>query len=75
MLDKTGVLSSITNTLSKNKISVKRLIQNPFRSKRFASIIIISHKIKNSNLIKATNELSKKKFVINKPKFLRIIKT
>ena len=75
VLDKTGVLSSITNTLSKNKISVKRLIQNPFRSKRFASIIIISHKIKNSNLIKATNELSKKKFVINKPKFLRIIKT
>lgn len=75
VLDKTGVLSSITNTLSKNKISVKRLIQNPFRSKRFASIIIISHKIKNSNLIKATNELAKKKFVINKPKFLRIIKT
>tara|TARA_Y100000590_G_scaffold368091_1_gene428520 strand:- start:2612 stop:3910 length:1299 start_codon:yes stop_codon:yes gene_type:complete len=72
VLDKTGVLSSITKTLSKNKISVKRLIQNPFKSKKFASIIIISHKAKNSNLVKSINELSKKNFVINKPKFFRI---
>ena len=70
--DKTGVLSQITKTLSKNKISVKRLIQNPFKSKKFSSIIIISHKAKNSNLIKTINELSKKNFIINKPKFFRI---
>ena len=72
VLDKTGVLSSITKILSKNKISVKRLIQNPFKSKKYASIIIISHKTKNSNLVKSISELSNKKFVINKPKFLRI---
>ena len=70
--DKKGVLSSITKILSKNKISVKRLIQNPFKSKKYASIIIISHKAKNYNLIKSLSELSKKKFVINKPKFFRI---
>ena len=70
--DKTGVLSSITKILSKNKISVKRLIQNPFKSKKFASIIIISHKAKNSNLVKSISELANKKFVINKPKFFRI---
>ena len=46
VLDKTGVLSSITKTLSKNKISVKRLIQNPFKSKRFASIILFLTKLK-----------------------------
>ena len=72
VVDKTGVLSSITKILSKNKISVKRLIQNPFKSKKFASIIIISHKSKNSNLIKSLTELGRKKFLINKPKFFRI---
>jgi len=72
VLDKTGVLSSITKILSKNKVSVKRLIQNSFKSKKFASIIIISHKTKDSNLVKSISELANKKFVINKPKFFRI---
>ena len=72
VLDKAGVLSGITKILSKNHISVKRLIQNQFRSKKFASIIIISHQSKNSNITKAISELSNKKFIINKPKFFRI---
>ena len=72
VVDKTGVLSSITKILSKNKISVKRLIQNPYKSKKFASIIIISHKAKNSNIIRTIKELSRKEFMINKPKFFRI---
>ena len=72
VIDKTGVLSSITRILSKNKISVKRLIQNPFKSKKFSSIIIITHKAKNLNLTKSISELSNKKFVINTPKFFRI---
>ena len=72
VIDKKGVLSSITKILSKNKISVKRIIQNPFKSKKFASIIITSHKAKNYNLVKTIKELSNKQFVINKPKFLRI---
>jgi len=70
--DRTGVLSSITKILSKNKVSVKRLIQNPFKGKKFSSIIIISHKAKNYNIVKSVNELSMKRFVINKPKFFRI---
>ncbi len=74
VLDKTGVLSAITKILSKNKISVKRLIQNPLKSKKFSSIIIISHLAKNSNIIKTINELSHKNFIIKKPKFFRIEK-
>ena len=70
--DITGVLSSVTKILSKNRVSVKRLIQNPFKNRRFASIIIITHKSKNSNLVNSIKELSNKKFVINKPKFFRI---
>ena len=32
--DKSGVLSNITNIFSKNKVSIKRLIQNPSKKKR-----------------------------------------
>ena len=71
-MDRYGVLSSITKILSKNKISVKRLIQNSFKGKKFASIIIISHKAKNYNFVKSINQLANKKFVLNKPKFIRI---
>tara|TARA_A100001011_G_C14319123_1_gene849579 strand:- start:2697 stop:3992 length:1296 start_codon:yes stop_codon:yes gene_type:complete len=74
VIDKTGVLSSVTKILSKNQISVKRLIQNPLKSKKFSSIIIVSHRAKNSNLVKSINELENKKFIINKPKFFRIEK-
>ena len=70
--DKKGVLSSITKIMSKNKISIKRLIQNPFKGKTSASIIIVSHKAKNYNLIKCINELNRKNFILKKPKFIRI---
>ena len=32
--DKSGVLTNITNIFSKNKVSIKRLIQNPYKSKK-----------------------------------------
>ena len=72
VLDKKGVLSSITKIMSKNKISVKRLIQNPFKGKKFASIVMVSHKSKNRNIIRCMRQLSRKSFIINKPKFIRI---
>ena len=71
-LDKKGVLSAITKIMSKNKISVKRLIQDPLKGKKYASIIIISHKAKNKNVKKCIDELNKKNFIINRPKFIRI---
>ena len=43
-----------------------------FKGKKYASIIIISHKAKNKNIEKCINELDKKNFVINRPKFIRI---
>ena len=60
VIDKKGVLSEITKLMSKNKISVKRLIQNPLKQKKYASIIMISHKSKDKNLKKCINSLSKK---------------
>ena len=72
VIDKHGVLSDITKTLAKNKVSIKRLIQNPYKSKKYASIIIITHESKNISLVKVIKTLSKKKYIVKKPKFLRI---
>ena len=44
VIDKPGVLSNITNIFSKNKVSIKRLVQNPDKNKKSSSIIIITHK-------------------------------
>ena len=72
VLDKHGVLSSITKIFSKNKVSVKRLIQNPKKNKKISSIIIITHASKNKFLVKILKEIATKKFIIKKPKLIRI---
>ena len=72
VVDKHGVLSNITGFFAKNKVSIKRLIQNPFKSKRNSSIIIITHKSKEMNLKKIIKQLSKKRYIIKKPKLIRI---
>ncbi len=75
VLDKQGVLSNVTNIFSKNKVSIKRLIQNPFKSKKYSSIIIITHEAKDINLLKTIKNLSLKNYTIKKPKLIRIEKT
>ena len=72
VLDKPGVLSIITNIFSNNKVSIKRLIQNPNKSKKFASIIVITHNSKNKSLKKIIKQIEKKSFVIKQPKLIRI---
>ena len=72
VLDKPGVLSNITNIFSKNKVSIKRLIQNPNKNKKISSIIIITHKSKDKSLTKILRETSKKNFIKKKPKLIRI---
>ena len=72
VVDKPGVLSNITNIFSKNKVSIKRLVQNPYKNKKLSSIIVITHKSKNSSLNKILNEIAKKSFIKKKPKLIRI---
>ena len=62
----------ITNIFSKNKVSIKRLIQNPNRNKKISSIIIITHNAKNISLNKILKEVSKKNYINKKPKLIRI---
>ena len=72
VLDKPGVLSNITNIFSKNRVSIKRLIQNPNKSKKFSSIIVITHNSKDKFLNKIIKQTQKKPYIIKKPKLIRI---
>ena len=71
-MDRSGVLSNITNVFSKNRVSIKRLIQNPDKNKKNSSIIIITHSAKDKNLNKILKEISKRKYIKRKPKLIRI---
>jgi len=72
--DQPGVLSSITKIFSKNKISIKNLIQVPDKKTKTASIAIITHENKEKNFKNLIKNLTKNKFVIRKPTFIRIEK-
>jgi len=70
--DVQGVLSNITKIFAKNKVSIKRLIQNPKKNKKQASIIIITHKSKDLLLNNTLKQISKNKYIIKKPILIRI---
>jgi homoserine dehydrogenase len=70
--DKPGVLLSITNIFARNKISIKNLIQNPDKKNNKASIIIITHKNLEKNYSSLLSNLTKNKYIIKKPTFIRI---
>ncbi len=73
--DLSGVLSSITKIFAKNKISIKNLIQVPDKKTKKASIAIITHESYEISFNKLIKNITKNKFVIRKPTFIRIEKT
>ncbi len=72
VIDKPGVLSNITNIFSKNNVSIKRIVQNPNKSKKFSSIIIITHEAKDKFLSNILKQVKKKTYIIKNPKLIRI---
>ena len=72
--DKHGILSDVAKVMAKNKVSIKRLIQEPTINKKNASIVIITHDAKNSSFIKVLSILKKKKNIVSTPKLIRIEK-
>ena len=72
VIDKYGVLSDITKVFSNNKVSIKRVLQNPYKFKRNSSIVIITHRSKDGHIQKTLKTLAKKSYIIQKPKLLRI---
>jgi len=72
--DKSGVLSVITKVFSKNRISIKNLVQLPDKNKKLASIAVITHKNIEKNFKNLLKDLLKNKFVVEKPTFIRVEK-
>ena len=70
--DKHGILADIAKVMANNRVSIKRLIQNPTIKKKNASIIIITHHTKTSALTKAMSALKKKKYIVSNLKLIRI---
>ncbi len=72
VIDKPGILSNITKIFSINKVSIKRVIQNPETNKGTSSIIIITHDSKDISLNKIVKIIGNKSYVTKKPKLIRI---
>tara|TARA_B100001248_G_scaffold52392_1_gene34180 strand:- start:2678 stop:3964 length:1287 start_codon:yes stop_codon:yes gene_type:complete len=72
VIDRSGVLSNITNIFSKNNVSIKRLIQTPSKNSKRSSIVIITHNSKDKFLNKIIKLISKKKYILKKPVLIRI---
>jgi homoserine dehydrogenase len=70
--DKPGVLSDITNRLAKYKISVKRIIQTPDKRNKKATIVIITHKCKESSANSCLSIFKKNKNIVKKPTLIRL---
>ena len=70
--DKPGVLSSITNRLARYKISIKRIIQTPDKKNRKATIVIITHKVKELNLTKCLKSFKSNNNLLKLPTLIRL---
>ena len=70
--DKQGVLSYITNRLSKYKISVKRIIQTPDRKSRSATIVVITHKTTEINVRNCLSIFKRNKNIFQIPALIRL---
>ena len=70
--DKPGVLSNITQIFSRNKVSIKRLVQDPNKNTNSSSIIIITHPSKDKSLNKIIQTINKRSYVKKRSKLIRI---
>ena len=69
--DVPGVLSTITSNLTKNKISVANLIQEPSNNGN-ANVMLITHFSKESNIQKVLKNLNKQKKLFKKIVMIRV---
>jgi homoserine dehydrogenase len=70
--DKPGVLSKITYTLSKHKISIQSILQEPLDNTKYANLVIITHNAKERDMRLSLNKISKEKFMAKKITMIRI---
>ena len=66
------MLSQITQTLAKRKISIERLIQFPDHKNKKASIIIITHKTNESDANKCLKLFKTNRNILKVPTRIRL---
>ena len=69
--DVQGVLSKITSSLAKNKISISNLIQKPSKNGN-ANVMLVTHNSKELNVQKVLKSLSKQKKLFKKIVMIRV---
>ena len=72
VIDRPGVLSNITQVFSRNKVSIKRLVQDPNKNNNSSSIIIITHHSKDKSLNKIIKTINKRPYIKRRSKLIRI---
>ena len=70
--DKPGVLAKITNIFASADISISSLIQNETKDEDFATLVIMTHKAKESAIKKAIAEIESLDDVTSNIKMIRI---
>ncbi len=71
--DRPGVLSNITRSLAKKRISIERLIQIPNNKKKTASIVIITHKSREIDAVNSLKFFKKNKNILKNPVLIRLM--
>jgi homoserine dehydrogenase len=69
--DEVGVMRRISDILARNKISIDQQKQEHSKKRGYATIVIITHKIKEKIFSKAIKEINNMKRINNKVKFIR----
>lgn len=70
--DEVGVMRRISDILARNKISIDQQKQEHSNKRGYATIVIITHIIKEKIVLKAIKEINNMKRINNKLKFIRI---
>ena len=70
--DEVGVMRRISDILARNKISIDQQKQEHSNKRGYATIVIITHKVKEKIFSKAIKEINNMKRINNKVKFIRI---
>ena len=70
--DEVGVMRRISDILARNKISIDQQKQEHSNKRGYATIVIITHQVKEKIFSKAIKEINNMKRINNKVKFIRI---
>ena len=73
VLDKTGTMARISKVLAEHDISIAAMIQKTINPMHYATLILVAHRAKNSNVIKAVDEITRLEICEKRPLLLSVL--